>query len=1086
MKTTTRIAPVILQCLTASALADTFAATLLIVLSLFYIHPPAAGAVEPVQTWLHTYDGRSINNGYNAIKGSASDSAGNFYVCGGSNVGTAATPDAAFSVVKYAPDGTQIWVATYSPSGIQRGGPSAMTVDESGNVYVTGYIETTYPGKCVTVKWDNTGAFQWGTDYAGSGRYPSGGAGVAVDGAGAVYVAASDSAHLDTIKYSSSGVQQWVKSYTAPRGYGHIAAIAADADGNVVMVGDIDNSSVSYSTQSDFFTVKYDTNGTQQWLKTQDFPIGNVYSYDQARCVTLGGDGAVYVGGTGRNGADAIVKYDSAGNEVWAKTKVISSSSNTDTINEIVIDGAGNVICFGQIGLDMGIIKYDAAGTEIWTKRYKRQDGGYGGASGGTVDGAGNVYVAGYSRTTGYNTGAALACYTADGTFQWAKVWTPPGVSDYDASFGDVFVDASGNVSVGGGFADYTNSIDNLLAIKYTPPPPPTTTTTAATEVTATSAKLNGSVNPNGNAATAYFEYGTSGSYGAQTASQSLPADNATVDLSATITGLLPETTYHFRVAASGLSAAQGSDLTFTTPVAPPVATGPADNITGTSAQLHGSATPAAGGTVTVRFEYGPTNAYGMQSPERVLTGPVGIPVGVSVTIAGLTRSASYHFRLIVVGGAAGDDATFNTLANAAPVAVNDNARLRGMTKTAISVLANDSDQEGDPLTVTAVTQGAVGKVEFKNDIVSYTPGKTFAGADTFTYTIDDGMGGTALGTVEVSNPFLFIVGNYQAALLDGISGLPNGSVKAKLTSGGSVTGSVVFGGKSYALNGIVDFARHFAQTIPRKGLPSLLVTVDFQSTGFGRATIAVSDGIAALSGDAAAQAKQPPAGVSPGAYTLTLPGNGDGVSGPLGIGYATANVTLKGAVKLAGKLPDGTAFTAGGQLESDGHFGFLLPLYPKPKGYVYGALDFASNTISGSVTVHKPSQDKPGKQIYPTGFDDVLAAEGNYFADPGKGMSALDGLDTAAAYLFTAQFNGAGTPFTSGCAIQPSDKVTADPPTTILKIDRKTGLVTGSFLDPDTGAKRSLSGVVNQPATTASGLFLDAVSSWPFTLEPN
>jgi hypothetical protein len=68
-----------------------------------------------------------------------------------------------------------------------------------------------------------------------------------------------------------------------------------------------------------------------------------------------------------------------------------------------------------------------------------------------------------------------------------------------------------------------------------------------------------------------------------------------------------------------------------------------------------------------------------------------------------------------------------------------------------IPVLANDSDPNGDPLTVTAVTQGTFGGVVINaGTTVTYTPSAGFAGTDTFQYTVSDGRGLSAQGLVTV------------------------------------------------------------------------------------------------------------------------------------------------------------------------------------------------------------------------------------------------------------------------------------------------------------------------------------------------
>src|SRR5205085_2085364 len=73
-------------------------------------------------------------------------------------------------------------------------------------------------------------------------------------------------------------------------------------------------------------------------------------------------------------------------------------------------------------------------------------------------------------------------------------------------------------------------------------------------------------------------------------------------------------------------------------------------------------------------------------------------------------------------------------------------------TTVAIAVLTNDSDPEGDTLTVSGVSTPAHGSATANADgTITYTPALNYNGADSFTYTISDGHGGTATGTVDVT-----------------------------------------------------------------------------------------------------------------------------------------------------------------------------------------------------------------------------------------------------------------------------------------------------------------------------------------------
>ena len=120
---------------------------------------------------------------------------------------------------------------------------------------------------------------------------------------------------------------------------------------------------------------------------------------------------------------------------------------------------------------------------------------------------------------------------------------------------------------------------------------------------------------------------------------------------------------------------------------------------------------------------------------------------------------ASFTFQVRDNGGGANLDPTPNTITidvggdNDAPTAVNDptNPIVEDITTT-LHPRANDTDPEGDALTITAKTNGLKGTVTIVNGgaDVTYDPNLNATGTDSFTYTISDGNGGTDIGTVTV------------------------------------------------------------------------------------------------------------------------------------------------------------------------------------------------------------------------------------------------------------------------------------------------------------------------------------------------
>jgi len=91
------------------------------------------------------------------------------------------------------------------------------------------------------------------------------------------------------------------------------------------------------------------------------------------------------------------------------------------------------------------------------------------------------------------------------------------------------------------------------------------------------------------------------------------------------------------------------------------------------------------------------------------------------------------------------------TNVNDPPVAVADNATTLENIPVTIDVLINDSDIDGDTLTVDSVTQGINGSVMNSGSNVTYFPAPGFNGTDSFNYTVSDGHGGTDTATVNVA-----------------------------------------------------------------------------------------------------------------------------------------------------------------------------------------------------------------------------------------------------------------------------------------------------------------------------------------------
>ena len=91
------------------------------------------------------------------------------------------------------------------------------------------------------------------------------------------------------------------------------------------------------------------------------------------------------------------------------------------------------------------------------------------------------------------------------------------------------------------------------------------------------------------------------------------------------------------------------------------------------------------------------------------------------------------------------------TAVNDAPVAKADAATTAEDAAVNIAVMANDSDPDGDSLILTSASQGAHGTVTHTNTTITYTPASNYHGDDSLTYTISDGNGGAATGSVALT-----------------------------------------------------------------------------------------------------------------------------------------------------------------------------------------------------------------------------------------------------------------------------------------------------------------------------------------------
>ena len=402
------------------------------------------------EQWIAGYNGTgNFNDNAYAM---AVDAAGNVYVTGTTSTGSG--PDIA--LIKYNPAGSQVWLQTFNGGILDAA--FAISLDNSGNVYLTGTSE----GNFITIKYNSSGALQWFQSYDGPASEEDAASSIAVDNAGNVYVAGystgiNTSTDYTTIKYSSSGAEQWVQRYNSTGdAQDEAASLALDGTGNIYVTGGSNN---------DFITIKYNPSGMQEWIQAYNGP-GN--GSDDAIKIKIDASNNAYILGTsmgsGTNFDFALIKYNSSGVQQWVQ-RYNGHANNYDYPSSLVIDVSGNIYVTGNSFDDFVTVKYNSSGALQWAQLYNGPGNAGDYAYSLAVDNSANVYVTGYSFGTGVSVyDFATVKYNSSGSQQWVQRYDGPG-DFYDIPF-TVAVDGSGNVYVSGESGGNGSGFDFAI-IKY-------------------------------------------------------------------------------------------------------------------------------------------------------------------------------------------------------------------------------------------------------------------------------------------------------------------------------------------------------------------------------------------------------------------------------------------------------------------------------------------------------------------------------------------------------------------------------------------------------------------------------------------
>ena len=335
----------------------------------------------------------------------------------------------------------------------------ALATDPSGNVYETGYF--------------SYATMQYGTD-----------------------VFTATNANLYLVKYDTSGNLLWATDgivHSALGGQSQGYSVSTDLQGNVFVTGFFSDTLVlgsftlvaTLANSIEMFIVKYDPSGNVKWARQSKARIWTGYPNWGMGCAT-DKNGNVYVTGnfsdTTAFGAISLispinyfgdvflVKYDSAGNVLWARQGDMPSTNCNSVGNGVTTDAFGNVyitggfqdsLSFGSTTLtnsfiagDIFLAKFDQNGVPLWARQsvnHSHNNYNYTRLGGNSVaaDRLGNVYIAGnFDDTVSFGTDTLmngmiaadaapygdmfLAKYDSSGNVVWAKQGEPITRASYN------------------------------------------------------------------------------------------------------------------------------------------------------------------------------------------------------------------------------------------------------------------------------------------------------------------------------------------------------------------------------------------------------------------------------------------------------------------------------------------------------------------------------------------------------------------------------------------------------------------------------------------------------------------------------
>lgn len=344
------------------------------------------------------------------------------------------------------------------------------------------------------------------------------------------------------------------------------------------------------------------------------------------------------------------------------------------------------------------------------------------------------------------------------------------------------------------------------------------------------------------------------------------------------------------------------------------------------------------------------------------------------------------------------------------------------------------------------------------------------------------GSATSAVATLTVVNRFMALKGNYAGLFYPNTPEPPTGQsghFTMTVTDQGAFTGKLLLAGSSYAVSGQFDILLAATKTILRKGTNEVVLHLQLsdasdQVSGY----VSNADWNSDLYGYRMPyDAKLNPATNPSGNYTMLLSGGADSASNPAGLSPATLNITTAGTVTLKITMADGTAVVQKTSLAANGQTPVYANLY-KGGGSLIGWLTVTNtntNDIPG-LLVWTKNNGVAGK-LYPGGFTNEMLSLASRYTPPATG-SAVVGLSNPVLIL---QGGNLTEPITNGVVLSTLNKFSVTPPNAsklALTVKPASGVLSGTFVHPQTLKKSTIKGVVLQKQNLGGGFFLGTEQS--------